>query len=316
MQVAEIQRSRLLVATIAAVERVGYERMTVAQITGHARVSRRTFYELFTNREECIAAVLQSAAEQVQSELEAADLAGLAWRERMRRGLWTILCFLDREPGLARVLVVDAQRGSGPVLTERQAIVRGLVARVDEGRAEKQGMGCSDLTAEGVVGATTAIVYQDLARKGRRRQSLRRLFSELLGTILLPYLGPTAARREQARPTPALPPTAGLSPDRPVLAGTDPLAGLQMRLTYRTARVLEVISGHPGASNRQVADYAGITDQGQVSKLLARLERLGLLANHTAGRLTGEPNTWRLTSRGELVTERIRVHTPPQRRAA
>jgi DNA-binding MarR family transcriptional regulator len=86
---------------------------------------------------------------------------------------------------------------------------------------------------------------------------------------------------------------------------TDPLAGLQMRLTYRTARVLEAVAAQPGASNRQVADHAGIQDQGQVSKLLARLERLGLLVN----RGQGEPNAWSLTAAGMAVTHSIAAHT-------
>ena len=60
-----------------------------------------------------------------------------------------------------------------------------------------------------------------------------------------------------------------------------------MRLTYRTARVLEGVAARPGASNREVAERAGIQDPGQVSKLLARLERLGLLANTSEGTRQG-----------------------------
>jgi AcrR family transcriptional regulator len=319
-QVAEIQRSRLLAATVATIQELGYERTTVARITRRATVSRRTFYELFENREDCIAGVLRGAASELQSELEAEGVLGLAWRERMRRGLWTILCFLDREPLLARVVVVDTQSGSGTVLAAREAIIRRLVAFVDEGRREKTATDCSELTAEGVLGATVAIVYQALtrqnpARDGRRREPLSGLFSELLGSILLPYLGHAATRREQARPALA-PPAASLSPERPMLLGSDPLAGLQMRVTYRTARVLEGVSEHTGVSNRQIADYAGISDQGQVSKLLTRLERLGLLQNTGAGHIKGEPNAWRLTTRGQLVTDRIRLHAPPRQKAA
>jgi DNA-binding IclR family transcriptional regulator len=84
-----------------------------------------------------------------------------------------------------------------------------------------------------------------------------------------------------------------------------------MRLTYRTARVLEGVGAHPGVSNRQVADNAGIGDQGQVSKLLRRLQRLGLLANQGEGaHAKGEPNAWMLTPRGEHLTQSIRMLTP------
>jgi DNA-binding MarR family transcriptional regulator len=91
-----------------------------------------------------------------------------------------------------------------------------------------------------------------------------------------------------------------------------------MRLTYRTARVLEGIAEHPGASNRQVSEYGGIEDQGQVSKLLRRLASLGLLSNAGGGHLSGEPNEWTLTAKGEQVARSIRMHStfPHQRRAA
>jgi DNA-binding MarR family transcriptional regulator len=78
-----------------------------------------------------------------------------------------------------------------------------------------------------------------------------------------------------------------------------------MRLTYRTARVLEVTAQNPGASNRVVGEHAGIYDQGQVSKLLARLQRLGLLENTGAGHAKGERNEWRLTSLGESVARHL-----------
>jgi DNA-binding MarR family transcriptional regulator len=74
-------------------------------------------------------------------------------------------------------------------------------------------------------------------------------------------------------------------------------------------RVLSAIGEQPGASNRDVASAADVADQGQTSKLLARLERLGLIHN-TAGQghqPTGEPNAWKLTTRGEEIEHAIRI---------
>jgi DNA-binding MarR family transcriptional regulator len=79
-----------------------------------------------------------------------------------------------------------------------------------------------------------------------------------------------------------------------------------MRLTYRTVRVLTAIREHPGASNREVADGAGIADQGQISKLLARLERLELIENVDQAQSKGAPNEWCLTERGERVERATR----------
>ncbi len=86
----------------------------------------------------------------------------------------------------------------------------------------------------------------------------------------------------------------------------DPLDGLDMRLTYRTLRVLTAIAGRPGASNREVAAHAGVQDQGQISKLLARLDHLGLIENTVRGHAKGEANAWTLTPKGQEVEQAIR----------
>ena len=78
-----------------------------------------------------------------------------------------------------------------------------------------------------------------------------------------------------------------------------------MRLTYRTVRALESIAERPGASNREVAERAGVHDPGQISKLLMRLKGLGLIANKSEGHAKGEPNAWQLTSLGEHLIEQI-----------
>jgi AcrR family transcriptional regulator len=307
-QVAEIQRSRLLAAAVRAVEELGYTQATVAHITRRARVSRRTFYELFANREECMAAVLESVVCDIAGEIAQAGLEGLSWRERVRGGLWAILSFLDGEPALARLCVVQSLRGGQGVLERREEVLEGLAAVVDEGRLEgARGEGCPPLTAEGLVGAAFAIVYARLLRG--EREPLMGLLGELMGMIVLPYLGPAAARREQALPvpTPTGPGTGGRG--RSSNGQRDPLEGIPMRLTYRTARVLEAIAEQSGISNREAGEQAGVLDQGQISKLMARLERLGLIENSSNGHAKGEPNAWKLTITGQDVTQSIRIHT-------
>jgi AcrR family transcriptional regulator/DNA-binding MarR family transcriptional regulator len=306
-RLVEIQRVRLLTAAIRAVDELGYADTTVADITSRARVSRRTFYELFADREACLAAVLEDALGLIAGELAAADLDDLAWRERVRIGLFTILSFLDREPVLARVCVVQALRGGPRVLERREAILSQLALVVDEGRLSSvRAERCTPLTAEGLVGAAFSIVYARLLRGERR--PLVGLLGELMGMIVLPYQGAAAARREQVRPAPAVSTRSMRARRGSTESVLDPLDGVAMRLTYRTARILEGIAEHPGSSNREAAERAGIADAGQVSKLLARLERLGLLANRGPGRVKGEPNAWSLTAKGETVARSIRMH--------
>jgi AcrR family transcriptional regulator/DNA-binding MarR family transcriptional regulator len=306
-QLAAIQRSRLLAAALETTAEIGYGQATVAQITARARVSRRTFYELFDNREECLVALLDEILATVARELVAAGVEGLPWRERVRGGLWTILCFLDREPALAQVCVVQALGGGLHVLERRERVLAQLAAVLDEGRREGQRAGrCTQLTAEGLVGAAFGIVHARILRRDRR--PLRDLLGELMGLIALSYLGPAAARREQSRPLPALasPAPTTLEP-MTRRRGRDPLQDVPMRLTYRTARVLGCIAERPGISNRTVAERAGIVDQGQMSKLLARLARLGLVVNDGTGYAKGEANAWTLTPLGQQVAKRLQI---------
>ncbi len=318
-RIGEIQRSRLLAGAVAAIDELGYPRATVGRMTARGRLSRRTFYQTFANCDECFAAVLEELVVAVAGELAAAGLGGLAWRERVRMGVWTILAFFDREPVLARVCVVQALRAGPLVLERREAVLARLAAVVDEGRSGgARGDGLTPVTAEGVVGAAFAIVYSRLSRGDG--EPLTGLLGELMAMIVLPYLGPAVARRERARPAPTAPPAVPMTHAAAPSSAPDPLADVNLRLTHRTARVLEGIAELSGRgsdpSNREVATYAGVSDPGQISKLLRRLERLGLLANTGAGHAKGEPNAWALTPKGEQITQSIRVHSASHERRA
>jgi AcrR family transcriptional regulator len=318
-RVADMQRSRLLGGAVAAVEELGWSRVTTASIVSRARVSRRTFYDLFSDREDCLLEVLQNTTGRIAGELEAASLDGLSWRERVRAGLWIILSFFDRETELARLCVVGSARGGRRVLEWREGVLARLTVIVDEGRLEgERAARVPSLTAEGLVGAVLVILSRRLSIS--ECEPLSDLVGDLMGMIVLPYLGPAAARSERTRPAPT-PPAAtatsrGSSQTRAYRAGEDPLKDVPMRLTYRTALVLERVAQNPGASNRIIGERAEVYDQGQISKLLGRLKRLGLLANTGEGHAKGEPNAWRLTELGERVTQHLALRSDLQQDGA
>lgn len=301
-QVTEIQRSRMLTAAVQAVEEVGYARMTVAQVIGRAKVSRKTFYDVFLDREDCFLAAFDQAIMQARTLVAEAFALESGWREGMRSGLARLLMFMDEEPGLARLCVVEAL-GAGPRVLERRAqVLDELAAIVDRGRS----MGNvtrepPEVTAEGIVGAVFAVIHTRLLEEDG--ELLSKLLAPLMSMIVLPYMGARAASKELARPAPKPQKAAQLS-DRS--GSRDPLEGLDMRLTYRTVRVLVVIGGHPGASNRQIAEGSGIADQGQISKLLTRLRRLDLVQNQGEGQAKGAANAWYLTERGTEVERAAR----------
>src|SRR5580698_1333323 len=83
--VGEVQRVRLLAAALSVVREGGYGGMSVSRITSRAGVSRRTFYELFEDREDCFLAVFDEAVERASRRADAAyGAASGGWRERVR----------------------------------------------------------------------------------------------------------------------------------------------------------------------------------------------------------------------------------------
>jgi DNA-binding PadR family transcriptional regulator len=65
--------------------------------------------------------------------------------------------------------------------------------------------------------------------------------------------------------------------------------------------VLSAIAERPGSSNRRIGNAAGVVDQGQISKLLQRLARLGLISNDGSNNGRGAENSWSLTASGARV---------------
>jgi hypothetical protein len=207
------------------------------------------------------------------------------------------------------LLVVDALKAGPRVQRRRAEILRQLAESLQRGGAEAgSGRELLPLTGEGIVGAVLGVVHTRLL-SGRPGVMLE-LSNPLMAMIVLPYLGPGAAQKELERPIPELTGASkrnGKSAASSSSSANDLLQELPMRLTYRTLRVLSVIAEQPGASNRVVGGAAGISDQGQISKLLRRLQKLGLIENSGQGQPHGESNAWGLTGRGEEVQRVTRV---------
>ena len=299
----ELQRARILSAVFDVARERGSGNMTVAHVVERSGISRRTFYEHFSDREDCFLAALEQALVYASQRVLPAYEAERSWRGRMRAGLIALLCFLDEEPKVGRVLIVESLAGGPRALARRTEVIAKLTSAIEGGAVEpKAGSTPPPLTGEGVVGGVLAVLQGRLAKD--RPVPLIDLANPLMSMIVLPYLGAAAARRELERPVPV--PASGRQ--NGVLL-SDPFKESGMRLTYRTVLVLIAIADHPGASNRQVGESAGITDQGQISKLLGRLERIDLISNAGLGPGQGAPNAWALTEKGERVAQSIRAHT-------
>jgi AcrR family transcriptional regulator len=290
-QASELHRARILSAMVQVASDHGTESATVARVIARAGVSRKTFYDLFENRRDCLVAVFEEAVAIASKRASAAYDPEARWANRVRAGLLALLTLLDEESELARLCVAHAI-ASPAILTHRGEVLDKLARIIDEGRsASGASRNPPALAAHGVLGGTLGLIHARLITRDPR--SLVELVNPLMAMIVLPYLGPAAARREQHRPLPA-----GLSAPPERGPNGDSRAAFEFRLTYRTLRVLVAVAAEPGLNNKELSERAGITDQGQISKLLSRLARHGLTENTGEGQPKGEPNAWILTRKG------------------
>lgn len=190
------QRERLIAGLAEAVAEKGYGGTTIADITRHAAVSRRTFYEHFEGKDECFVAAFDTVTEQLRERVEAAYEAEDEWTEGIRAGIGAMLTFLASEPNLARLAMVEALV-AGPVVVERyDASVQTFVPYLEagrDGRPKKVLDRLSDSTEEALVGGMVSLISRRIV--AGQAEELESLLPDLVEFTLAPYVGNDEAAR-------------------------------------------------------------------------------------------------------------------------
>jgi AcrR family transcriptional regulator len=124
-----------------AVNEKGYAAATIADVVRHSRVSKRTFYEHFADREACFLACYAEGADlALRAVAEAAGLGG-PWPEAVRAATRAYLDTLQARPALTRTLLVEVN-GAGPrALALRRAVLERfarLLCELVEARRREQ----------------------------------------------------------------------------------------------------------------------------------------------------------------------------------
>jgi AcrR family transcriptional regulator len=263
---------------------------TVVAKTG---VSESAFYEVFATLEECYRSAYKDGLERVAHAIAAADDDDRSWLGRLRARVVALLGFLDDEPAWGRMLVLETAACEAPALEPRKQLHDVLIALLglDEDQSAILGSSArsSALTGELVAGGVLSVIRASMLEDDGTK--LVELAPSLVSFIATQY-GHPATTAEQAR---------GSERAR----STSRAAELPIRATHRTTLVLRAIARTPYSNNREIAQAAGLVDEGQTSKLLARLERQGVIENVGVGAARGEPNAWLLTESGRHVVDVI-----------
>jgi AcrR family transcriptional regulator len=164
-----LQRQRLLRAAALEFAEHGYAGASSESISRRAGMSKATFYEHFTNKEDCILALFDRATEVVAGSMasairgaDGADAVG-----RLQAGLRAFLAAIAEYPEFAQTLLVEII-GAGPRAAARrdevmQAFADGLNA--ENARAARRGLGpqfASPYDAFAIVGAITELISRQV----------------------------------------------------------------------------------------------------------------------------------------------------------
>ena len=197
-EVLASQRGRMLTAISEAVAEKGYAATTVADVVGRAGVSRKTFYELFSSKEDCFLAtydvllgnLLGDTARGFESK------PGSPWAERVASGLGELLKHLAEHPDEARFAIVEVLAAGPRALARRDAALRQFTGFLDAGRAETS-VELPGITSLSLAGGINELLYSEILH-GAATQLPSRL-PDLMFWITLPFLGPEGAAAERER---------------------------------------------------------------------------------------------------------------------
>jgi len=190
------QRERLIAGLAEAIAENGYSGTTIAHITRHAAVSRRTFYEHFSSKDECFVVAYDTVMEDLRGRVSAAFEAEEDWPHAVKAGISAMLEFLSAEPHLARLCMVEALV-AGPVVVERyDAAIQSFVPYFKqgrEGRAPEVLSRLSPTTEEALVGGMVSLISRRVI--AGKAEQLEQLLPDLVEFTLTPYLGSAEAAK-------------------------------------------------------------------------------------------------------------------------
>jgi len=175
----------------------GYAEARIADVIAEAGISRKTYYELFTDKEECFLAAYDLAARRF---LDAAttsyrDVDG-PWIDRIRAAFGALFDALVADQASAKVCVVEVLSAGPKALTRRDAMIREITHLVDAGRSETKA-DLPGMASLAIVGGINELLYTEILHGSLSHLPAR--LPEVVYWIAQPFLGEQQADVERRR---------------------------------------------------------------------------------------------------------------------
>jgi AcrR family transcriptional regulator len=130
-------RSRLLEGMAHCVADKGYADTTIADIVRQAGVSRRTFYQHFATKAECLIALYEAASRSALKVLRQAIAPARDWEQQLEQAIGAYLACMAANPVLMRTLFIEILNLGPEGLAARRKVnqeiaeyMRGVVTNV------------------------------------------------------------------------------------------------------------------------------------------------------------------------------------------
>jgi AcrR family transcriptional regulator len=164
-EVAQSQRERLFGAMVAVVSEKGYEATRIGDLLEVSGVSRKAFYEHFTDKRECFLAAVEALVEAGTAIMLHGYNAPGSWEDRVQTGLEALTRLLLAQPAAARMCFVEIYAAGEPAiaLVERTFDdFDGVLQRALEEEPERAGMPPEIVRA--LVGGLRKVIHTRLHR--------------------------------------------------------------------------------------------------------------------------------------------------------
>jgi AcrR family transcriptional regulator len=290
------QRDRLVAAMGELVAELGETAIGIHHVCQRAGVSRRTFYDLYVDRDACLLDTLGVAQDRlVGAVIDAVGAVGPEWEDRAvaaTRALVGVLCG-DRVLGYLCVVA--------PLAAGRDALALRSAAMDEIGGLLGEAPGVEP-AADVVLAAALGGVWELLRRHLTEEGSQGDLQAAATYGLLAPFVG---RRRAVIRAGAVGHPSTFVTRWTPSDAGVNQQLGLLV--TELTRQTLEYLDEHPDATNVAVARAVDVRHESQMSRHLARLHEAGVVRCHKQGRT----NAWQLTPHGHEALQTVKNTQTP-----
>ena len=185
-EVTASQRHRMITAMAEAMTELGYVNTPVAEIIKRAGVSRETFYQQFSSKQDCFVAALEETIADLTVALTPGLTSDGSAIDRFERAVTSYLEALQSNPATARLFLIETYAAGPDVMRRRLELQRQFVdgiAAIFDATTQPRRFACEAMVAAIIALVTARFVEDRVDGIAELREPLVALAATLLDTV-------------------------------------------------------------------------------------------------------------------------------------